>query len=300
MEVISPPEKQDPTDELDALIEEARRRARRRRIASAAAAAVIAVALGGTLLFIGGNDGGGSSGTGDSSGPGGSGAANEANAPASTALRCPTSLGELRAGPPPGRGIPGCRVKILADLPEGWVQRPASLTVFPPQAKAIVVSPDLSPFRGAPNSFERGRALGQIALLGQNEVQFANFPLRDPLRPGADVIPMGGIRLSISSGSPGAGGSSSQTAFEAQDFRISVSRPRATAQAPLALDGIDFRVRAEIAANNPSPELLAEANAILSSLSTDQKLCPCELPDIRHTLARLDEAEEAKPPRKAR
>jgi len=191
-------------------------------------------------------------------------------------------------------------VKILADLPEGWVERPTKLTVFPPQAKAMLVSPDLSPFRGRQNSFERGRALGQIALLGQNEVQFANFPLRDPLRPGADEIPADGMRLSLSSGPPGADGSSPQMVFEAQDFRISVSRPRATAQASLALDGIDFRVKAEIAANNPSPELLAEANAILRSLSTDQKLCPCELPDIRHTLARLDELENAKPPRKAR
>ena len=45
--------------------------------------------------------------------------------------------------------------------------------------------------------------------------------------------------------------------------------------ANLTLDGVEFRIDATAGSQPIDPALLAEANAVLASLDTSQKLCPC-------------------------
>jgi len=249
----TPSKVDDPSGELDALIEEARRRARKRRLIIAGALAAGVLAAGGAFFLFGGGDGGGGSSDGSGAGGPSPGAASSSTSSASgvSDYQCPTSRQELRelvSGPE----IPGCKVTLSADLPTGWEQ----------SAKSVLMLPE--------------RTLGFVAY---SPVHFASFGLPEPdlhpLGASAKPVPTDGIALTVQLATTRPGQTATSGSLEASDFRTAPRRGQPFAFTDLSLDGIEFRVDAMAGSEPVDPALLEEANAVLASLDTTQKLCPC-------------------------
>jgi hypothetical protein len=250
----SPPEVDDPSGELDALIEEARRRARKRRLIVAGALSAGILAAGGAFLLFGDGDGGGGSSDGSVAGGPTPGAASSGSSSASAATnyRCPTSRQELRALTPPGLALPGCKVTLLAELPAGWEQSPTSIFMSP----------------------ERG-----LGFVGYLPVRFASFglaePNRHPLRPFTQRVPADDLLLTAQLATSRPDRTATSASLEEGDFRTAPRREQPFAFTNLDLDGVEFRIDATAGSEPIDPGLLKEANAVLASLDTSQKLCPC-------------------------
>ena len=255
LQTKTPSEVEDPSRELDALIEEARQRARKRRLVIAGVLAAGVLAAGGAFLLFGGGDGSGGSSDGSGSGGPAPGAASSGSASASAIsdYRCPTSRQELRELAPPGPAIPGCRVTLLAELPSGWEQSPTSVVMFPE------------------------RTLGFVAY---QPIRFASFELRKadrhPLKPFTSAhVPADGLLITAQLATSRPDQTATSALFEEADFRTAPRRREPFAFANLNLDGVEFRVDATAGSEPIDPALLEEANAVLASLDTSQKLCPC-------------------------
>lgn len=146
----------------------------------------------------------------------------------------------------------GCEIRFAADLPPGWHEGSARLTVF---------------------------AEGTLGGLG-GVVTFANF--RPPPSP---FLPIPGmtredVAVSIFDSAPATRAEEADApvpAVAAADFhqRSNSRRGDAVATAELLSAGQAFQVWVEVGRGPPQPRLVAEANAVLASLRTDEHLCPC-------------------------
>ena len=238
MQTTVPPPLEDPSRELEALIEEARQRARRRRLAILAVVAIGASLIaGGVLLFGGGGgDGDSSGGTGPGDSPAAGNAPQASNSAAVSGYRCPTSMRDLRNGPPLGGGVPACKVTVSAELPAGWRQYGRNLFSYPPEVRG---------------------------LMRYSGVSFANFDLPDNAQ-GAVVprwfqLPKDGVILIL------------QGAFP---LRVAPGITDVNERNHVVVDGLEFIVQTR--ADAPvGPQTTAEIDSIFASLDTTQNLCPC-------------------------
>jgi hypothetical protein len=251
MLVETRPREQEASDELEALIEEARRRARRRRIGYLALAAGVALAAG-IYLLLGGGGGGARSGGSPSNQPGAASAPGSNADSISTGYRCPTTIAALRRSRP-GSGIPGCMVHFAATLPPGWHDGPTYLSVFPPAA------------------FTSG--LGGV-------VRFTSFPLRSgfghwPI----SHMPSNGIAIGIFAQAPASKANSASppvASVRPADFRrVPVAHSEPVASTRLYTGGWRFQVQVRVGSGGARSDLVDEANAVLASIETTQHLCPC-------------------------
>jgi hypothetical protein len=253
MRVKAPPDTHDASGELEALIEEARRRARRRRLGYLAVATAAALVAGGLYLVIGGGGGdgvSGQSGSGEPAAPAGSSGSSSGTAE----YRCPTSIKALEAAKP-GGGIPGCRVHFSATLPAGWDEGPSRLSIFPPELPGLPAT----------------------------DVRFANFPLRHDHGLGQwpiSQMPPDGISIGIfpvEPVSPAEAAAAPEVSLEPSDFHHPVGHkfgdPRA--RTDLYLGRRRYEVQLRIEAVRVRPDLVDEANSLLNSIETTERLCPC-------------------------
>jgi hypothetical protein len=252
MLVETRPREQEASDELEALIEEARRRARRRRFGYLAVASA-AVLAAGIYFLVGGGGGGARSGGSPSNQPGAVSAPGSNAEPTSTGYRCPTTIAALRRSYS-GHGIPGCVVHFSATLPSGWHEGPTFLSVFPPGAV--------------------------ITDLGGG-VRFANFPLRDGFgRWPVPHMPPDGIAIGIFAQEPASEANSANppvAAVRPADFRrVPVAHSQPVASTRLYTGGWRFQVQVRVGSGGARNDLVDEANAVLASIQTTQHLCPCE------------------------
>jgi hypothetical protein len=252
--VEAPPHRPDASDELDALIEEARRRARRRRLGYLALVAAAALAAGGIYLAFGGGGGDGAPGGSASNEPGAAATPGSSSSSEAAGYQCPTSIAALKKSRP-GSGVPGCRIRFSATLPAGWDEGPTRLTVYPSSLTGLILT----------------------------DVRYANFPLAatgpatGPLWPIS--IPPDGIAIGIFPQAPASRAEPARASavhLRPGDFRrVPVQRDEPVAGTRLYRGGWRFQAQVRVGASQAQSQLVDEANAVLNSIETTERLCPC-------------------------